>query len=278
MEHNPALNKKSIEDALAAAKLSAAYDLSVFESLESTNQYLLEHPVELGNAHLCVTEEQTAGRGRRGNDWQSAANKNIAMSLGWRFSRWPTGLSALSLAVGMVVAEELNSIFNINVGVKWPNDLLVKGHKLGGILVEIAGQATGSCYVVIGLGLNVQQADESKAQPQLAQNANNYAWQDLESLGIATVDRNQLIGRIAAALIGMLQAFQQAGFAPLKEAWNQYSVYADREILVAKGSTQIRGRMLGVDDDGALLMLDNTGEHHRFIDSSVSIRLVAEGT
>lgn len=272
MEPDPALNKHSIESALTAANLSAACEVSVFDSLHSTNQFLLDHPVEVGQAHLCVTENQTAGRGRRGNVWESAPNRNITMSIGWRFTEWPTGLSGLSLAVGMVAAEELNSMYGIKVGVKWPNDLLVNGKKLGGILVELAGQASGSCYVVVGLGLNVEQPDRSKTKPESPATKRDFDWQDLSSLGL-TIDRNKLIGRITAALIEMLGAFQSAGFAPLKEAWNQYSVYTDQDILVLTGAGQIRGKMLGVDDDGALLMKDDTGEQHRFTDSSVSIRL-----
>jgi BirA family biotin operon repressor/biotin-[acetyl-CoA-carboxylase] ligase len=274
MDSNPPLDSAAIEAALASA---AQYcQVSLFDSIGSTNEYLLNHPVEVGHAHLCVTESQSSGRGRRGNIWRSAAHKNVMLSLGWSFSSWPQGLTGLSLAVGMVVAERLNQMFNLSVKVKWPNDLMLEGRKLGGILIELSGQPTGCCQVVIGLGLNVHQPDWSQddissgAQPSL-----DYSWQDLHSLGIQA-DRNRLIGSVVSALIVMLRSFEQFGFSRLAVAWNEYSTYTGKSIVVFDGKEQISGVMRGVDEEGALLVQDEVGNTVRFIDSEVSIRLVDE--
>ena len=97
--------------------------IDVFDSLDSTNSWLLERPIEKGQAHLCIAEDQLAGRGRRGNVWKSAAGKNIMLSFGWSFDTWPEQLSGLSIMVGMLVAEQLNKEYALSVKVKWPNDL-----------------------------------------------------------------------------------------------------------------------------------------------------------
>lgn len=238
----------------------------MFESLPSTNSWLLEQAIAVGQASLCVAETQTQGRGRRGNRWHAAAGQNITFSLGWCFPAWPQGVSGLSLAVGMVVAEELNSAHSLNVKVKWPNDLMVDDKKLGGVLIELAGETNGPCQVVIGLGLNV-------SQPHQSDHSADYQWQDLRGLGLS-VDRNELVGQLSRALVQMLQAFEQHGFQRLVAAWPEISSYADRTIRVTDGEAEVVGMMTGVDEVGALLVTDQQGQAHRFADSRVSVRLV----
>ena len=275
------LNKDAICSAIDELGRPLLEEVDVLQTVDSTNSFLLSHSINEGLARICVSEEQSAGRGRRGNDWQSTPNQNILFSLAWGFPNWPETITGLGLAVATVVAERLNADFfsdqngKSNIGIKqeetsveikWPNDLMVNGDKLGGILVDVAGESRGACNVVIGLGLNVNQAD-------LSDNETAYRWQDLHSLGV-TLDRNQFIGRLASDLIAMLRGFEKHGFAPLCSRWNQLSGYTGRDITITGKSGQLQGLMQGVDKSGALLLVDGDGEQHIIADSSVSVRLL----
>ncbi len=257
------LNREKI---LAAANQQSLH-VHVFDRLSSTNSWLLENTAEPEIMQVCVTEEQTAGRGRRGNNWLSTPGRNIMCSFAWVFKAWPNGITGLSLAVGMLVAEQLNAGYDLDVKVKWPNDLMCDDRKLGGILIELAGEATGSCRVVVGLGLNVDQSDWSHTD-------SSYAWQDLQGLGVA-LNRNEFIGNLSRELTIALRAFENHGFAPLVNAWPRFSTYQGRKIQVGDQHSNVIGVMQGVDEEGALLVYDDQGGSHRFMDSSVSVRLVS---
>ena len=241
-------------------------EVDVLQLVDSTNSYLLDRTIVEGHARICVSEAQSAGRGRRGNDWQSAPGKNIMMSLSWGFSNWPETITGLGLAVALVVAERLNSDYHLNAKIKWPNDLMAGGGKLGGILVDVSGEAGGACNVVIGLGLNVHQPDWSGDET-------GYNWQDLHTLGI-DLNRSKFVGHIVSDLVAMLRGFGKYGFAPLVERWNRLSSYADMEITVTDKSGKTSGMMQGVNQAGALIILSADGERHVFLDSNASVRLV----
>ena len=272
------LNKDAICSAIDELGRPFLEEVDVLQTVDSTNSYLLNQPVNEGLARICVSEAQSAGRGRRGNDWQSSADQNILFSLAWGFPDWPETITGLGLAVATVVAERLNVDYfasrdekgeeETKVEIKWPNDLMVNGDKLGGILVDVTGESRGACNVIIGLGLNVNQADFSNSET-------GYRWQDLHSLGV-TLDRNQFIGKLASDLIAMLQGFEKNGFAPLCSRWNELSSFTGHEITVTGKSGVLQGMMHGVDQSGALLLVDGDAEQHVITDSSVSVRLLAK--
>ncbi len=239
-------------------------EIEVQQSIESTNSHLLSKPIELGKATVCLAETQSKGRGRRGNDWQSAPYRNIMLSVSWGFDHWPATITGLGLAVGLVVAEYLNLQYSAGVTIKWPNDLLVGNDKLGGILVDVAGESSGSCNVVIGLGLNVHQSNWSAES--------GYDWQDLAGLGVS-VNRNTLAADLISVISAMLSQFSKDGFSVLTERWNALSSYADKKIRIIGPESDIVGVMRGVDETGALLIEVN-GSIERIDDSSRSVRLV----
>ena len=241
-------------------------EAEVFKNLDSSNTYLLGQVIDVGLARVCAVESQSKGRGRRGNEWLSAPNKNIMMSMSWGFAQWPASITGLGLAVALIVAERLNADHQLDVEIKWPNDLLINGDKLAGVLVDVIGEARGACNVVLGLGLNVRQDDWSKSDA-------GYAWTDLHSLGIE-LDRNEFVGHIVSDWVAMLQSFESNGFAPLAERWAKLSSYADKKIAVGDPTSKIVGRMQGVDQTGALVVKSDDGKEHVFSDSNVSVRLV----
>lgn len=258
------LESEKIERGFIPTIAELVGSVEVVQSVDSTNSYLLAHPISQGAAAVCLAESQSAGRGRRGSDWQSAPYRNIMLSISWGFDHWPATITGLGLAVGLVVAEYLNLEYSAGVTIKWPNDLLVGKDKLGGILVDVAGESSGACNVVIGLGLNVHQPDWS--------NEADYKWQDLAGLGI-NVDRNKLAIDLISVITAMLSQFSVEGFSPLTLRWNDLSSYANKVIRVGNSTSDLKGVMCGVDEAGALLV-DIDGVVKRIDDSSVSVRLV----
>ena len=260
------LQADQIESLLIPTIADLTESVEVFQSIESTNSYLLTQSFEPNRARVCMAESQTSGRGRRGNNWQSTPYKNIMLSVSWSFDHWPATITGLGLAVGLVIAEYLNNQLGVKAKIKWPNDILVDNHKIGGILVDVSGESSGCCNVVIGLGLNVNQENWSS---EVA-----YQWVDLASLGVA-IERNELAADLISVLVAMLSRYEEAGFTPMTERWNVMNGYAGQIVRVGTGSQAFVGRMQGVDENGALL-IDVGGEIKRVDDSSLSVRLVVD--
>ena len=258
------LEPKKIESLFIPSVAQLVDSVRVFQTLESTNSYLLSQPFVSGKCKVAVAETQTAGRGRRGNDWQSTPYRNIALSISWRFDHWPATITGLGLAVGLVVAEYMRDRHGVKAEIKWPNDILVDSKKLGGILVDVSGESSGACNVVIGLGLNVDQSNWSTQA--------DYPWIDLRTIGIAP-ERNELIADLISILSAMLSEYERSGFTPLVNRWNELSSYAGKKIRILNGSNDLVGMMAGVDANGALL-IDTGGNVEIVEDSSLSVRLV----
>ena len=149
------LDSSKIKGNLSASAKLLVSDVQVFGSVTSTNDIAMKHAEAQGRpGYVCVAEQQTAGRGRRGRPWVSPYGTNIYLSLVWDFFDGAAALEGLSLAVGVVVANALKAKGLAGVELKWPNDVLVEGAKLGGILLEMTGDPSGHCQVVLGVGIN----------------------------------------------------------------------------------------------------------------------------
>ncbi|MGY8862292.1 MAG: biotin--[acetyl-CoA-carboxylase] ligase, partial [Pseudomonadales bacterium] len=164
--------------------LDPTFNVQLQMSLPSTNQTLMQRQQQQSiHAEVILAEVQTSGRGRLGRHWQSPFGQNIALSLGWSFVGGAAALEGLSLVVGVALAQALGDLGVHQVQLKWPNDVLVGGKKLAGILLEMRGDATGPCNVVIGIGLNVHLThDDAIDQP----------WVSLAQLGYR-LSRNDIV-------------------------------------------------------------------------------------
>lgn len=245
----------------------------VLLTVDSTNRFVadLDDTLEAGKAQLCVAELQNAGRGRRGRSWLAPFGAGICMSAGWRFTDPPPTFSALSLAVGVAVVRALRRLGASDVGLKWPNDVMWKGRKLGGILVEMRGESAGPAQVVIGIGLNVRMPTVIRlllAEQQAALIADIY-----EIMRENTPNRNAIVGAIASELIDMLPVFAREGFAPFHAAWQHLDALAAAPVKVINGAQTTLGVARGVDIDGTLLV-DVEGVERRFVSGEVSLRAV----
>ena len=254
--------KKELSSCLAAVE--------VYRCIDSTNRYLLEAPADPPGkpARLCLAEYQSAGRGRRGRRWQSPFGASIYLSLRWQFSETPSELPALALAAGVAVARVLEKAGAQAVGLKWPNDLYWQGRKLGGILLEMRGEAGGASEVVIGLGLNI-------SLPASASREIDQPWVDLEAvLGGSRPGRSELAAELTAALCQAVLQFGREGFAAFSADYKSRDVLAGHQVQLEQSGQLLQGTAQGIDADGALrLRVD--GEVRRYVSGDVSLRRVS---
>lgn len=251
------LSADAIRRALIPSLL--AEHVSVRDEVESTNTLLLSQAA-LGAAHgtSIFAEYQTGGRGRRGRSWQARWGEGLLFSLLWRSERGAAALSGLSLAVGVALARGLAEFEDIKVELKWPNDLLLDGAKLGGVLVELSGETDGACAAVIGVGINLRKPREVAAA-------------DLLDVGLRRVDRNHLAALLLRHLEQTLNEFDRAGFGAFRDAWIARHAYNNDIVTMTTPNQQVHGRFAGLAEDGALL-LDRGGKIERFAVGEVSLR------
>ncbi len=259
------LNEARIKQGLSADALRQLRRISLNLTSDSTNSEAMQ-AAQQGDAQGCLylAERQTAGRGRRGRTWVSPFARNLYFSLVWPFSGGVASLEGLSLAVGVALARALDRYGVPTVQLKWPNDLLFEGRKLAGILLEMTGEPGGACQVVIGVGVNVQMPDE------VAQ-AIDQPWIDLQRAGVVDIDRNALLAQIVEELLQVLAVFTRDGFAPFVEEWQQRNAHAGRDVVLETGAHRFRGRCVGVDGAGALL-LDTAEGRRTFHGGELSLR------
>ena len=149
------LNATAIVDSLSASA-AAMFALEIHDSVGSTNDVVREFLLaDDSRGVAALAEEQTQGRGRRGRSWHSPAGANLYLSLGWRFHGPVERLSGLSLAIGAMLAEVIARDFEVDLALKWPNDLFHGECKLGGVLIELLSEQNDAIPVVAGIGLNV---------------------------------------------------------------------------------------------------------------------------
>lgn len=220
---------------------------------------------------LMLAEMQTAGRGRRGRSWFSPYAASLSLSISFQMEGGANVLQGLSLAVGVVVKEVLETQGILGVQLKWPNDLYlstaehVNGAKLGGILIELSGDLAGPCNVVVGLGLNVfrTQPPEAIDQP-LA-----FLSDVIEETAIC---RTRLAAKLALALEQLLSNFAAEGFRPWQAGWNAAHVWAGQAASIITPSQQVQVVLGGVTATGELQVTYNDGSSGLINAGEVSVR------
>lgn len=247
--------------------------LDVLMTVGSTNQFLLDAPApEAGAMRVCTTEIQHAGRGRRGRSWTAPFGSGVCMSASWQFAEMPPEFSALGLVVGIAVSRSLVGLGVPEVKLKWPNDLVWRNRKLGGILIEMRGEAGGPAKVVIGIGINVRMPSEARLD-LAKQNAILLA--DLHEITPTQVPtRNEVVAAVVTELARVLPVFAMRGLAPFRDEWRHFDAIANMPIKVFTQTETVLGEARGISSDGSLLV-DVNGKLHEFVSGEVSVRSAA---
>ena len=259
------VNKNPLDKEKILSKLSKEFRskvvLEVFDTISSTNDYLLRKEKNKNkDIKICIAEEQTKGRGRRGKSWISPKFKNIYFSLNSFLKK--EDLSGLSIAVALSVSKVLTKI-NVMSLIKWPNDLLVGNKKICGILIETAkvGELT---KVVIGIGINVNMEYSELIDQE---------WTSIKLEKKQSVDRNSIITEMINQLCITLNKFEQEEFDYFLKRFTSLDLLRDKEFtLKDKPNETFIGK--GIDNKG-LLIAQNLKDQRivKFSSGEVSLKL-----
>lgn len=260
----PLLDRERITADLLLPVRTRLTGIEVLLQVESTSTYLFAEREPEGPS-ACVAEVQTAGRGRRGRAWHAPFGSAVCLSLAQQFRQLPPGFGGIGLVAGVAVADALATLGYHQVGLKWPNDLVVDGAKLGGLLVESRGESGGATRVVVGVGVNWRlpagALDGLVEQPHT----------DLASLPVALPTRDAVVAQLLNALTLSLDEFTTGGFGAFRRRWEARDVLRGRRVIVHLDRETVAGTALGIDGEGALRVDTPDGER-RFTGGEVSVR------
>ena len=236
------------------------------ESTPSTNREA-KRIGEEGGAHgtLVVADEQTAGRGRRGRDWSSPKGNSIYMTLLLRPKLPPEKISMVTLVMGLAVAAAIRDTCGVEAGIKWPNDIVAEGRKLCGILTEVSAEMTAVSYVVIGVGINVNEESFPESIRDIAGS--------IRTVTGKKTDRAQLVAACMDRFESRYEAFEaQQDLTPLMEEYNSLLVNRGRRVRVLDQASPFEGTALGINASGELLVEREGGEVTPVYAGEVSVR------
>jgi len=262
------LDAGAIRAALPQWAAGRLRNLEVHEELASTSDRLLAvADLPAGRFDACLAEFQSAGRGRRGRRWLAPYASGLCLSVNRRFDDAPAALGALSLAIGVAVLRALRGLHIRGLALKWPNDIMHGRRKLGGILVDLRGEAAGAAYIVVGAGVNVRLQEWLRANLR----AEGVEATGLDELLDAPPSRNALAALLVNEIALALEEFSARGLDAFVDEWRSADGLMDRPIRVQQGAETVEGLARGIDADGALL-LDVRGVGRRILSGNVTIR------
>jgi len=231
------------------------FTFAIHDEVDSTNDEAARQLAAGRPAPFAVfARRQTSGRGRFGRHWHSEANGNLYSSFAFRPRIAPERMQTFTLWMGVTICELVSKFVPVAPGIKWPNDIVFDGRKAGGMLTEARVDADQIRDLVFGLGLNVN-SPASEWPAELARRAVS-----LSELAGEPVDLNRLtaalIGRVLLAYERFTDGEHLDGFV---ELWNRYDVLRGREVTLLESGRKRRGRVVGVDDVGSLVIRDEHG-------------------
>lgn len=256
------LEHKSIVQHIPAKLKDQILDLNIFQSIDSTSSYVMDLAqngklaLSGKKVFVCLAEQQTAGKGRRGRTWVSPYGHNLYFTIAREFNTGISELEGLSLVVALAITRVLVRNQIQDLGIKWPNDILWQGKKLAGILLEISGDPTGLSQVLIGIGLNISSNPDAMSEV-------DQDWVDIKTISGKIPDRNKLVAELLIEINKVIGEFEEKGFASFKNEWDKIDALRNKEVELkthSNQSTGILGVVLGVNSQGALLLKTKDGE------------------
>lgn len=252
------LDRDRILAALPTAARACLATLDVVWEVDSTNSALLRASTPSIGTAVLLAERQSDGRGRRGRHWRSPLAAHLYVSCARCFEGGLGRLNGLSLVAGVAVARALHGLGFDQVRLKWPNDLVVARDgllcKLGGVLVEGAGEQAGQARAVVGVGLNVRMPDAERSRI-------DQPWCDLAALCAQPPSRTVVAAAVLAGLVPALEAFARDGLQPMLADYRALDALHGREVLVHGPEGERCGRAQGVGDDGGLRIAGSDGDY-----------------
>ncbi len=239
--------------------------IRIFNQVDSTNDSVLgvaDRPIESGL--VVAAELQTRGRGRRGRPWSSGLGNALTFSVLFHLRQRRMVSAASSLVAGVAIVRALHELNARDVALKWPNDLIGAGGKLGGVLIETQPERDSLGTCVVGIGLNVRMSEKLKSsidQPV----------SDLRSIGVVA-DRSTILGVSLRHLYEAMDQFELQGFDRFRQEWTSHAAYLSKPVMLVHANGDVeKGVMSGIAEDGALLLATAQG-HKRIYSGDISLR------
>ena len=259
------LNQAQIHQYYQALGATTA-KVEVHPIIDSTNSELMRRiqaKNELESGTVIVAEMQQLGRGRRGRVWQSPFGANLYYSYFWRLDDGIQAAMGVSIVVGLAVYDAIKALYNIEVELKWPNDIYLNKQKLAGVLVELDAQPQGPCQLVIGIGINLQ-------MPESFSQHIDQAWTDL-SQHTQQLNKNQLVASLTYYLEQRLEQYSESGLQSMHQQWNALNAFAGECVELNTGHRSWRGICEGIDSQGGIRIRQD-GEVKSYYGGEISLR------
>lgn len=236
----------------------------VYESIGSTNDQAKSLLTTANSPMVILAEHQTKGRGRRGREWVSPFAQNLCLSYVWPVTKGLSQVDGLSLVVGLAVLRAIKRLCDIEVQLKWPNDVLVGGRKVAGILLELVGDPLDLCHVIIGIGVNLNMQDSFDGIDQ--------EWTSLAKESGANVDRELFAQVVMEELDGYLEKQKNNGFKSMRAEWLEEHAWQGRKVFLQIGKDSVDGKIVGVGEKGEVCLLVD-GQERKYLGGELSLRL-----
>ena len=247
------LDKESIRRRIDQIEGSSNIQLAVEQIIETTSRFFSNEDLEKYEYSICFAEFQTKGRGRGENMWLSPYGSGICFSING-FLPYKSSPLGLSIYCGIAIVGILRELGFKDVSLKWPNDLLHKGKKLGGILTELTSQHAENYAFNIGIGINYDLGSDLNSMEQ-----NLFPPTDLMKIYDGTyISRTEISGILAKTIIESLKKFNHKSMQESFKSWPELDALHQKEVKIIDDDQSFSGKNMGIDDTGALL-LDERG-------------------
>jgi len=235
-------------------------EIEVLETIDSTNSYL-KNKLNNKNRQICLSENQTSGRGRMGREWHSPFGQNLYMSYSYPFKKDISEIAGLSLVISMAMLAALREInISIPIQLKWPNDGMYEGQKIMGNLVEVQAEAHGELLAIIGMGINVNILDADNISQD---------WSSIRKISGKYIDRNKLCIALIHNLNLYIEKFSKYGLQDFIVEWQGLDSLYGKQISLNDG--EFSGISKGINEQGKLLLELSNGEIKTFSSGDASI-------
>lgn len=240
--------------------------IHLLESTFSTQMEAIQLAEEGADAGtLVIADMQTNGRGRLGRNWFSPAGKGIWMSLVLRPELPIRQMPQLTLLTGVAVCSAIRNVTGLTAGLKWPNDILIEGRKICGILLEAATEDNQVRYCIAGIGIDVNMSEQDYPE-ELRSIATS-----LKMEAGSSVSRSQLIGEVMNELEKRYIQYEQEGFSLILKEWEALSASIGKQVRSVSLHDVIEGTAIGLDESGGLIVLTNEGRQTTIFSGEVEI-------
>ncbi len=237
-----------------------------FSRIDSTNQYAKRIAEEgAPDGTLIIADEQTAGKGRSGRTWVTPPAEAIAFTLLLRPKLSPDRISMVTLVMGLAVTNAVNSLYGVSAGIKWPNDVVIKGRKLCGILTEMSAEVRQVNYIVIGVGINANLTSFPEEIREIATSLKLELGRD--------INRAELIARVMTEFERLYAEFEAQGdLGAVMQEYNELCLNAGSKVRVLDPNGEYTGTSRGINSMGELLVETEDGKMQEVYAGEVSVR------